>query len=446
MTFDTTLAANKSLRIGITDVMLILLAILLGTFLRISIFVLYPFVVLFIIAALKLRFTRHCLDLLILAGISFVLSFFNGFFIKYNLMSLYFMIPFLALLFSTARHTDLGRNDLVQLFFRALAVVAFINNIVGFVQFFRNPKSDDSFTGIYATFSVSLGGLSILNAIIFIYYFFIFWYGRYRKHLYWALFFLVSSLMAFYGAGLIVFMAAFVLTFVRPKLFSLLRVMILFAIVFWLGYKFLEFVKPNVVSYYATNLKRIVRVDEREMPRKLLSFRNYGKAYPTNIKDFLFGSGPGTFNSRTAFSIGSPSYFTSIAFLKSEEQPYYFKNYAYTLWNDTNTSQARFQDGFRNQPFSSLLAFLGEYGLIFTFFFAFYYFKLYKRLTAYQPETRMNLYEAYRKILKFMFVFLPLLLMIDNFLEYPEIILLICLVIKLLEISMNKMRLNETNA
>jgi hypothetical protein len=446
MVFDTTLAANRELRIGITDVMLVLLAIILGTFLRVSLFVIYPFVVLFIIAGLKLRFTRHFFDLMILVGVSLLLSFLNGLFIKYKLMSLYFMIPFLALMFTNPGDTGFSRKDLVKFFFRSLTVIALINNLVGFVQFFSNPKSDDSFTGIYSTFSVSLSGLSILNCTLFIYYFFSYWYLRKRSSLYWAIFFLISSVMAFYGAGLIVFLGAFVLTFLRPKLFSLLKLLILFTIFFWLGIKFLQYVKPNVVDYYATNLRRIVQLDERETPRKLYSFRNYAKAYPSNVKDFLFGSGPGTFNSRSAFSIGSPSYFTTIAFLKSEDQPYYFKNYAYPLWNETNTSQARFQDGFRNQPFSTILAFLGEYGLIFTLVFAWYYYKQNKRVLMQQPGAFMPLYEAYRKIFKFMIIFLPLLLLIDNFLEYPEIILLIVLIMKLLQISMNKMRLNETNA
>ncbi len=76
--------------------------------------------------------------------------------------------------------------------------------------------------------------------------------------------------------------------------------------------------------------------------------------------------------------IGSPSYFSRISFIKDERQPYYFKNYAYTLWNENNTSKALYLDGFRNQPFSSTLAFLGEYGFIFTLTFFVLYYKYYR--------------------------------------------------------------------
>jgi hypothetical protein len=171
----------------------------------------------------------------------------------------------------------------------------------------------------------------------------------------------------------------------------------------------------------------------------LVSFYNYATAYPKDIKDLLCGSGPGTFNSRSAFMVGSPSFFTSGAIIKSGKKPYYFENYAYTLWNDTNTSQRLYQDGFRNQPFSSLLAFLGEYGLIFTLCFAFYYYRYYKTNVKAFPADAPPLYHAYRRTAKFLYILLPLLLIIDNFYEYPEIMLLIIVAMKMLQIEMNKL-------
>ncbi|MBO9573594.1 MAG: hypothetical protein J7497_15510, partial [Chitinophagaceae bacterium] len=163
----------------------------------------------------------------------------------------------------------------------------------------------------------------------------------------------------------------------------------------------------------------------------------YGISYPNDIKDFLFGSGPGTFNSRTAFMVGSPTYFTKLPFIKDTEQPYYFKNYAYSLWNPSNNSKALYLDGFRNQPFSSILAFLGEFGFIFFLaFFALYYMyylkvkNLYKSINT-NPEARTNFI-----FFKFLIILLPLLLLIDNFYEYPEIMLPVLIGIKLSHLAL----------
>jgi hypothetical protein len=440
MAIDFTIPANRNLKVNSTVLMLFLTAVLIGSVFRVSLLVIYPFVSLVIFIGLKLRFTKYIFDLLILAGISLLLSFFSGFFLTYKLVSLYYMLPFIILLFASPGDSNLSRQDLVKVFISMLTVIAFINDIVGFIQFLRNPKSDDSFTGIYSSYTVSLAGLSILNSILFTWYFFHYLQFRSRRYLYRSVFFFVSSVMSFYGAGLIIFVAAFILTFVKPKLFSLLKVGFISVVALYSLYYFLTLVKPNVVDYYRTNLRRLAGVDRRELPRKLLSFYNYADSYPTNAKDLLFGSGPGTFNSRSAFMIGSPSYFTTVTFIKSEEQPYYFKNYAYTLWNHTNTSQARFQDGFRNQPFSSILAFLGEYGLIFTFFFGLYYVRIYRRMTSDPPADPDPLYKVYRRINRFIFIYLPALLVIDNYYEYPEVMLLLVVIMKLLHIGLNRMK------
>jgi hypothetical protein len=143
----------------------------------------------------------------------------------------------------------------------------------------------------------------------------------------------------------------------------------------------------------------------------------------------LLGSGPGTFNSRSAFMAGSEQQFNALPFLKSNKQPYYFKNYIYPLWNHTNTSMALYQDGFRNQPFSSLLAFLGEYGLVFTLIFIWAVVDYYRRVKKLCTDQR---HKGSKWLFKFLFLFLLLLLCIDNYYEYPEVMLLLLFTMKLI--------------
>src|SRR5690606_26569475 len=177
-------------------------------------------------------------------------------------------------------------------------------------------------------------------------------------------------------------------------------------------YYLIFLIKPNVIEYNVANIKKLTTFDLNRSPRKIISFYNYFTSYPRDAKDFLFGSGPGTFNSRSAFMVGSPSYFDKVGFFKDEDQPYYFKNYAYTLWNESNTSQALYLDGFRNQPFSSILAFLGEYGFIFTIWFFILYYIYYKKVSAgYRLRKSDRRATTYFRFIKILIVLLPLLLL-----------------------------------
>ena len=85
----------------------------------------------------------------------------------------------------------------------------------------------------------------------------------------------------------------------------------------------------------------------------------------------------------------------------------------------------------------TVLAFLGEYGLIFTVAFFILYYRLYRKtakayyLIKNEPDARIIF-----RYSKFLIILLPLLLLIDNYLEYPEVMLLIVLSIKLAQIDL----------
>jgi len=243
--------------------------------------------------------------------------------------------------------------------------------------------------------------------------------------------FLSSAILGFYGAGLIICTLALILSFFRFQLKSLLKTVTIGFFSLVMIYLLLLLIKPGTLEYNMVNIKKLVSFDITNGPRKLKSFYNYGISYPTNAKDFLFGSGPGTFNSRTAFMVGSPYYFENIKFIKDDKQPYYFKNFAYPLWNETNTSQALYLDGFRNQPFSSMLAFLGEYGFIFSVTFLLLYYAYYRKVAVlYKSNRHDSQANVCFRFFKFLIILLPFLLVIDNYYESPEVMLLILTGIK----------------
>jgi hypothetical protein len=191
----------------------------------------------------------------------------------------------------------------------------------------------------------------------------------------------------------------------------------------------MRLISPDTLEYNINIIKKFVYSGRGiDVPRKLTIFKNYAASYPSNPIDFIFGSGPGTFNSRSAFMVGSPTYF-NINAIKSDVQPEYFGRYAYTLWNDAINT--RF-DGFMSQPFSSLLAFLGEYGLLFTAALFYVWLSGFKKYIVLG-----NLYARERNVrtefrmYKFVTFFTILLICIDNFVEYPEIIALLLIIEKL---------------
>src|SRR5687767_14767750 len=337
-----------------------LLAILFCTYFRISLLVIYPLLVIFVFYYFKWKLDRNAVYLLTFTLIFWLLSFRNGLYLKYNLISLYFYIPFIVLLFASPSKINSERNYLKILMY-AVSIIVVINNFFGFYQYVLRPN-DDSFEGLYGTFTVSQNGLSLVNSILF--FFYLCMYQKHKKNIFLVLsvFFMISSVMGFYGAGLMAFLGALVLTYFRTKLKNIFILFFSLVIVLVLIYILMKTISPLTLDYNINIIKKFLDPTAVNAPRKLIIFRNYFNAYPSNLPDLLFGSGPGTFNSRSAFMVGSPSYFTA-EFIKSPAQPQYFRDYAYTLWNPSNTGP---YDGFMNQPFTSILSLLGEYGLLIT--------------------------------------------------------------------------------
>jgi hypothetical protein len=100
-------------------------------------------------------------------------------------------------------------------------------------------------------------------------------------------------------------------------------------------------------------------------------------------------------------------------------------------------------DGFRNQPFSSVLAFLGEYGLIFTLAFFGLYYHLYRKVAvSFRSQQRDAELLVFFRFFKFLIILLPLLLLIDNYYEYPEIMLLVLVGMKFAQMGIEQKKLN----
>jgi hypothetical protein len=419
-------------------VFLFLLALLFSTVLRASLLVAYPAVILLVMYLYQFRITKTMVSLLILLMLSWVISFHNGFFWKYNLVSLYYFLPFFLLLFSRPSTRQVPSNT-IELFLAFLTVFAILNNLFGIVQYFRHPD-DDQFIGIYGRFTVTQNGLSLLNGVLFFYY--LQRYIRSKKilHLSATFFFLFSMVLGFYGAGLIVILMALGLFYARFTLKSVIRMALAFILIAGTVYFLMKTISARTLEYNVNIAKGFLKTSREEAPRKVGVFYNYYDLYTARPLSLVFGSGPGTFNSRSAFMVGSPSYFNVNA-IKSEKKPLFFENGAYTLWNPSNINQ---YTGFIAQPFTSFLAMLAEYGLIITLFVSWCLWKQYRYIMK-LTQSREHIYGMllYRRMYKFLVIFLLLLIIIDNYIEYPEVSALLLLLIKFTEQKLRWLVQNE---
>lgn len=415
-------------KLSVYQVVLPLLALLFSTYLRISLLFIYPFLVVFLFYFFHWKLDRNAVYLLVFVFFSWLLSFRNGFDIKYNLVSLYFFLPFMLLLFAIAPKSGEQRNH-VKVLFNCLTFLAVINNIAGIVQYILNPY-DDSFSGIYGTFTVSQNGLALLNTVLLFYHFTVFQHHKKKLSLVFSAFFLISMVMGFYGAGLMVFILTLMLTYFRVKRRNIIQLVFFTAITIAGAILLMKLISPLTLDYNFAIIDRFLHGSGANVPRKLTIFKNYFHGYTSNIPDLLFGSGPGTFNSRSAFMVGSPTYF-KMDFIKSDFQPHYFREYAYTLWNPSNTGP---YDGFMNQPFTSILAILGEYGLILTSGMLYLLVNRFKYIVKLGNRMAKNKSVSVEfKVYKFCSIFALLLVIIDNYMEYPEIIALLLIIVKLSE-------------
>lgn len=418
--------SDRTYTISVQQALMFLLALLFSTYLRISFLFIYPFLVVALFYWFKWKLDWNAVYLLVFVLFCWLFSFRNGFHLKYNLVSLYYFLPFLLLLFAIPTKLATEKNYLKMLM-DALTVIVIVNNIIGFAQYIRFPN-DDSFSGLYGTFTVSQNGLAILNAILFFYHFSVYQYFRKRKNLLLSLFFLVSMVMGFYGAGLMVLIATMMLTFFRIRLRNIVQLAFLTVITLSLIMLIMKLISPATLEYNLAIIDKFLNATGSNAPRKLIAFQNYFNGYISNPLDLLFGSGPGTFNSRTAFMVGSPTYF-NVDIIKSAAQPFYFREYAYTLWNASNTGP---YDGFMNQPFSSVLSILGEYGVLFAAGVFYVQFNRFRNIvrSGYANAKQQGV-QTELKMFKFCSIFALLLICIDNYMEYPEVIALLLVIVRL---------------
>lgn len=416
---------------------LILLCLLSLSFMRPLLFLGLPIFVFLFVLLFRAKNTISTIILLTcILGTTILSTLYLGEFnVSNNILSLYFIFPIVFLFFSRIKIDDHGY---FHFFIKLITVILICNNLIGLVQLAINPTDDDSFNGFYGTHGLGLHTLSLVNYLVGVYYFIKYQHEHLLKDLLISIFFIISAILSFYGLGLIMFLISiFVYKYSLRNLFSSI---IMFAFVIILFGTMLFTFKKQTFFYNLENIKRAElffekNVDEKDfslIPRKLLLFRNYVDGYSKDVGVFLLGSGPGTFNSRSYFLLnGDYSRNKSLENILGTHNPKMAKKYVHPLWNKQNRGQ--FMDGTRNEPFSSIISLLAEYGFLIFILIVITVYSKYSVTLRRVEQDRKKPYLA--RYLKFASIFIVLNLFTDNFLEYPEIMFIYLLIFKLMEIG-----------
>lgn len=414
-----------------------ILAILMFTFLRKGLILIYPILLILITVVFRIVYKQlsqlSILLVLIITLYSFV---FHGGYLSNIIISLFiFYLPIITLLSPATKHL-VSLEKFMRISFKVLAVI----NITGFINFIINLYThtsliDDGFVGVYGNSGLMMHTLALINFIYCVYYF-------YEKKIYKSAFLFLSGFMCFYGLGLIIFIiviAFLLLTKIRfEKLKYILISILLLGIVFSITEKFnpkiFLYIKANINStvdgFYNYSYKeqiKIARENKRtEVPRKITAFAG-GLKRMTDLEIFSFGAGPGSYNSRTSFLLNGEYSKLNNSPKNKGNRPVYAELDVYPLWNRNITYQ--YNDGTRNQPFSSVLALIVEYGFLQFILISLLIFKLIVRIK--------NNSEPHG-FFKFLIIFLIINLFTENYIEYPEFFILVILLVKIIETSKNK--------
>ncbi len=333
--------------------------------------------------------------------------------------------------------------ELLFVFIRFASYFMIFNNCLGLVQYIIFPVypvtnlPDDAFIGLYGTHGVGSHGMSIINGLLFLYYFSKFKHDKRKYSLYMFLFFLFSFVMALYGMGLMIM----IVTCLSYYLIVKRSLKLILGVLFFIGviYLFMFIINPVTLKYNINNVKSFVdgfeKLDKKpdtvatRIPRKLFVYYYYKKHYMTDSKRFLIGTGPGTFNSRVSFLLNG-DYSPGNPFEKifGVHNPKYAAKYIYPLWDKKILSKLYF-DGTRNQPFSSIISLLAEYGFVFCLILSFVVFKKIKYIIKRLKESAQNKSAVILKdFILLGSLFMLLNLFADNLLEFTEVLFFILLV------------------
>lgn len=419
-----------------SDLYFLLISVFAFTFLRKYLVIVLPILFVLSFLVFNQKITRNIIILLLIALLNFILStLFYGFFIINNLVSLSLIFfPFIFLLGRSNPKNN--SSEFLHRFMIISSTVLIIVDASAFIQLIgvvikTGMVPNDSFKGIYGNSGLAMHTLCLINFLYALYFYFV----KYRTR---AIIFAFAGILSFFHMGLLLFLtsiAAFVIY--RKTIFKYLLSFVILVFVFNLLLKTIHPASHHYLKYSVTqawlSLKNLDY--ERDMndalmhkhsitPRKFTFHIGAFKRILSDPLIILSGTGPGTYNSRTSFLLNGD--YSRIAILKSsiKFEPPFASEDVYPLWNSKIVYQ--YNDGTKNEPFSSIVALFIEYGFIFSVLFFILFFNKVK-IIARLSDSRISNFTYLS------FIFFLLCIASDNYFEYPELSWIYLTILKCIE-------------
>ena len=317
--------------------------------------------------------------------------------------------------------------------FRSLRWWLIIIDVCGFICRFIIFRTVDDFGFAYGTHFKGVSGLCVVNAFMVLYYLSHLLRSEVSKsNINNFLFFFCSFIFCYSGLTAITFVITIIIYFIlniKPK--NLIKAVILFLF----GLIVLMYSAKEIIYYNIRNVELFMSAeDAQDNARKRVMYSNFFDLMYSDFSVDVIGVGPGGYNSRICFLLNddSDNIFTTVLGHHMKKKK---KNDIYPLWNRAFVSFEAFTDGARNKPFSSIVAFGAEAGLIFLFLFSLFWFR---SMNTFRKLSRKDGDYLYLFLLN---VFMFLLLITEYWFESSEFILFLIIQNTLIANKMSNNRL-----
>ena len=444
---------------NLAKVLLWVLFFLCFSFLRKYLILVYPFIVLALMFFFNLKLNRSAIYIVLISALIIAISIiYNGFWVLNNTLSLFILMPSLVLILAKQDLESLQNFEFKSQFWLRSSQILMFVNITALCTFFYTHLShryisavpmdvlDDAFYGFFGKEGLGAHLLSVLNTIFSVRYLLI---KKYKIGVLFAFF----SILGFYGLGLIMAIISLGITF-RKKIISRSSLKFVFSAIFLLIFTVLVIRTVNVDNYnyikgtlqsfvditdfdYDREIELANKFETTQIPRKITFTVGVFRRIKENPEILLWGTSPGTYNSRTAFLLNGDLSKTKVLRENVKKRPPYHQKDIYPLFNSI-TTRVPWMGGTRNQPFSSLIALMIEYGFLLFLLYGFLIYKLYRRIV---KANRNNL-EYYP--IQFIFIYTILSSFFVYYFELIEFILPIILMFKFYEFSAQREKRLQT--
>ncbi len=437
----------------ISTVLFVVIALVSLTFFRQLLILLYPVFVFFIIVTFHFKITKNTILTTLIITVTSVISVaMEGNYFPNLFFSFLVVMP--TVFFLTTKPPN-HKNKLTNtrffekffsVFTRVLVIINMSAAIYAVIVLATATYPDDIFTGLFGKGGVGAHTLSVINFLVSVKYFFD---QQYKKFT----FFFICGILGFYGQGLFIFILAFgmaLLPVFAKNVLLIIKIALLsigfFIIIYSINPGNFDYLNKNIAyakliftEYdYDKEIKKINNYERTFVPRYFTFVDGSLRLFLSKPKVFLLGTSPGTYNSRVAFYLNGD--FISNTFLRKHLKyvSSYHKERVYPISNRTYLKKTPWNDGTRNQPFSSIISLLAEYGIISGLIILFLFFN--SILTIKNKLKNSNK----RKYFSFLFYYSLLLFAFQYYFEVVEFMLPLLLFVKLTELDIFT-KLSETN-